>query len=79
MTREDLLELVGDFTWDFGHEFFIETNDGNFIWSDPEYGGNNTIRSTKKSIRQHFGKSHGRDKGKHYIKDYCGSEVKFVG
>jgi len=44
MTRESFLNLVGEFTWDFGNKFYIETKIGNFVWStfDPDYNGNNS-------------------------------------
>lgn len=34
---------IAEFNWGFGKEWFLRTNKGNFIWSDPEYGGDNTI------------------------------------
>lgn len=43
LKADDVAELRGEFTWDFGQLFFIETDKGNFIWSDPDYGGNNTL------------------------------------
>jgi hypothetical protein len=45
MTKEEVMGLEGDFTWGFDIEFFIETCQGNFIWKDPDYGGDNTIIS----------------------------------
>ena len=44
ITKGDLLNLIGDFTWLWNDIFFIETEQGNFVWSDPEYNGDNTIR-----------------------------------
>ena len=43
-TRDELANLLGEFSWDFGQLFFIETERGNFVWSDPDYNGDNTIR-----------------------------------
>lgn len=70
-----ILTLVGEFTWSFNQEFFIETCEGNFVWKDPSYGGDNSIEKyhgsyddwlTERSL------SYGRDKGTHVISDYTG-------
>lgn len=55
MTRDEVANLIGSFTWDFGNKFFIETEKGNFEWSDPDYGGDNTIRDMKCSYRKWSG------------------------
>lgn len=78
MTKEKLMNMVGEFTWNFGQQFFIETSEGNFIWNDPDYNGDNTIRKYNGSLQDYFGKSFGRDKGKHYIKDYCGENFTYI-
>lgn len=78
MTKEKLCGMIGDFTWNFGNKFFIETAEGNFIWSDPDYNGDNTIRKFNGTLQDYFGDSFGRDKGKHYISDYCGTEFTLV-
>ena len=41
MVREDIA------TWDFNDEHYLETESGNFIFSDPEFGGTNILRRTK--------------------------------
>ena len=74
LNYEELGNLTGEFCWDFGHFFFIETVSGNFLWSDPDYGGNNEIKAfigdfTK--VRKYLGVPMMRDKGTHRIKDYC--------
>ena len=78
MTKEELGNLVGEFTWSFNNEFFIETHQGNFVWSAPDYQGTGEIRSFTgnyddwcKQIRIPYG----RDKGTHVIKNYCGDFV----
>lgn len=72
MTREYIANLWGDFLWDFGTNFLIETDSGNFIWSDPDYGGDNTIRQFSGVIKDFLGSApFGRDKGSHIIGDYC--------
>lgn len=78
LTKEQISNLVGRFTWNFSNEFHIETSEGNFIWKDPGYaGGDGSIQPTdltyKKWISKH-GVSFGRDKGTHRIGDYCGSD-----
>lgn len=73
------LETVAEFTWDFGQEFFLQTEYGNYIWSDPRYKGNNTIRPTELSYEEWIGKGNfGRSKGKHLIGLYCGQDVKII-
>lgn len=65
-----------DFTWNFGSEFYLETSKGNYVWSSPDYGGDNTIKPTQLSLKGFLGKGyHGRSKGKHSIESFCGSEV----
>lgn len=46
MTKlSDILAATGEFAWDFGKHWFIEIKGmGNFVWSDPDYGGDNSIR-----------------------------------
>ena len=79
MTRNEILNLNGDFTWDFGNQFFIETPRGNFVWSDPDYDGNNILRAVKCSYKEWIGPGrYGRDKGKHRIEGYCGDKVKII-
>ncbi len=85
MTKEELLNTRGHFTWSFGNEFFIEIYiDGikkNYVWSDPEYGGDNNIRKyegTYEDWCDHLGIRFGRDKGFHVIKNYCGDDVKII-
>ncbi len=72
MDRSEILTLEGDFTWDFGQYFFIETTEGNFIWSDPEYGGDNLITRYEGSYSDWAGDGFGRDKGRHIIGEYIG-------
>jgi hypothetical protein len=72
IAKNKLLSMIGTFTWDFGNQFFIETSEGMFLWSNPSYGGDNTIRKTSKRCFD------GRDKGVHYVGDYVGTEVILV-
>lgn len=78
MMKEEILSLTGEFTWDFGNNFFIETDKGNFIWCAAKYGGNNSMHPTKKTVKQFFGEGYGRSKGSHKISDYCGDSFHVV-
>ncbi len=79
MDREKFLECVGDFTYCWGADFFIETEFGNFHWKDPDYNGDNTITPFDGNLDAFYkklGVPFGRDKGKHFVKDYCGTDFK---
>ena len=72
--NDELGNLIGEFSWDFGHFFFIETERGNFLWSDPQYCGTNEIKAFSADLEQarwYLGVPMMRDKGSHRIKDYC--------
>lgn len=74
LTLDQIKNLTGDFAWDFGCYFFIETEVGNFIWSDPEYNGDGSIRPTDKTYIEYIRSSKipfMRDKGTHKIGEYC--------
>lgn len=71
------LDTVGSFTWDFGCNFHIETSVGCFVWSDPSYNGDNTIKPAP-AYNEWIGKSFGRYKGQHLIRDFCGKDVKIM-
>lgn len=78
VTKEQLLNTHGEFTWMFGNQFFIETTIGNFVWSDPSYNGSNTIRPFHGSYKEYSNGNLGRDKGFHDIERYCGNEFTIV-
>ena len=74
------LDTVAEFTWNYGNEFFLETSEGNYVWFDPDYQGNNTIVEFQGNYKLWCEVNNipfGRDKGKHRIGDYCGNEVVF--
>jgi hypothetical protein len=78
---ENILDKTGEFTWMFGPDFFIETNEGNFIWKDPDYNGDNTLRPYAGNYHDFVKECkvpYGRDKGKHIIKEYCGPDVRII-
>lgn len=69
-----IFNLQGEFTWMWNDVFFIETSQGNFIWSDPDYGGNNTIKHyphTYGEFLQEADLPFGRSKGCHIVGHYC--------
>lgn len=77
MTPQEFLEIDGEFTWLFGCDFFIETLIGNFIWSDKDYQGDNTLTYTSKTYEEFLKECsvpYGRSKGIHVIGDYIGRE-----
>ena len=72
---------TAEFTWSFGSHFLLQTNKGNFVWSDPEYGGDNTIKPFDGGYKEWCQDEHidfGRSKGIHFIVSYCGSEVRIL-
>lgn len=74
------LETLGKFTWNFGNKFFIETSEGNYVWSDPDYNGDNVINKYDGEYKDWIKDEaipYGRDKGYHTILEYCGNEVIF--
>jgi hypothetical protein len=75
------LETIADFTWNYHSEFLLETNNGNYIWSDPDYNGNNTIKKYNGTYKEWCEVNNipfGREKGVHKISEYCGTDVKFI-
>ena len=73
------LDTIADFTWGFANEFFLETKEGNFVWSDPDYQGDNTIKPFNGNYLQWCKRCcipYGREKGTHTIRGYCGEDVK---
>ena len=83
MTKDEFLNQIGEFAWGWSEQFFIECGGNrNFIWSDPEYYGDNTIQKFNGSIKDWYrsqGIEEARDKGKHLIREYCGEDVKIEG
>lgn len=80
MTKEELMSLVADVTWCWGHTFFLETNKGNFLWQDPSYSGDDSIVRFDGSLQDFLNKYNlpfGREKGQHYISSYCGESFTF--
>ena len=73
------LDADAKFCWCFGCDFLLETAEGNFIWSNPDYpGGDNTIKKFDGGLNEFLadqGTEFARNKGKHVIREYCGENV----
>lgn len=76
------IEDIAEFTWSFGKDFFLEVGElGNYIWADPDYGGDGTIRKFNGDYHAWCEQRKipfGRSKGMHQIKGYCGEKVKII-
>lgn len=76
-----LLDSVAHFTQRIDtDEFYVETDNGNFIFSDPQAGGSNTLKPCSFSYAQwtrKYGKAI-RDRGRHVIRNFCGNGVRVV-
>ena len=75
---EDLLGHVGHFTWMWNDIFFIEAAEDNYLWSDPNHKGDNTIKKydgTYEDFLETISMTFGRDKGRHIIGEYCKNAV----
>ena len=78
------LDDVAEFTWNFGQLFLLQVDDVNgskyYVWSCPDYKGDNTIRPFIGDPRNFTQPGFcGRHKGRHRIRDYCGNDAVFVG
>jgi len=76
-----ILNCMGSFSWGFSDKFFIVTHLGNFIWSNPEYSGDNTIKPFNGTVLEWCdiqGIPYTRDKGEHLVVDYCGEDLVLV-
>ena len=73
------------FTWNFGNKFFLSPVDDeedsnyqyNYVWSDPDYGGDDTIKPYYGTAKEFFSPNWGRYKGQHTVRSYCGN-ARFV-
>jgi hypothetical protein len=78
------LDTVCEFTWNFGSLFLLEPkimniSGSHFVWSDPDYGGDNTIKPYHGNPRDFTEPGFsGRFKGTHTIRKYCGEDVAFI-
>lgn len=78
ITDEQLLNTRAEFISSFGLEWFVVTHYGNYIWSDVDYGGDNSMIKTNETREQWLRRNkipYGRSKGKHVIRKYCGEKI----
>jgi hypothetical protein len=78
MTKEEIRNLFGDFTFDYKDEFFISTEKGNFVFSDPKYGGSGELKKYDGS-RKNWEESKAKVFGpiNHFLDYVCG-DFKYV-
>jgi len=79
MDIDKIKKSVGTFTWFWSHLFFVETEYGNFLWSDPDYNGDDSFTIYDGQYDDYCRRSgntiFGRDKGKHIVEEYCGPDI----
>ena len=78
------LDTVADFVWGFGQDFLLVVGEKCFVWSCPDYNGDNTIKPYRgeRTSNGFCGQDRyyhaTRNKGTHRIGDYCGADVRFI-
>ena len=80
-TKEQLLITRGEFTWNYGSTFFIQTKEGNYVWRAKSYNGDGTVRPFAGSYAdwcKHESIPFGRDKGLHEIADYIDEDFEYL-
>lgn len=73
MAHEEFKSLDGHFFWSFGEFWFIETEKGNFVWSDCQYNGDGSVSKYNGSLQDWCNENHFdfvRDKGIHNIGEF---------
>ena len=81
MEKEQFRGMTGHFVWSFGKEFFIETQKGNFVWNDPDYGGDNTVRQFQGDLKKWLKEMqipYCRDKGTRFIENFIDESFIFI-
>lgn len=83
--KNDITSELADFSWAWNDKFFVQikhpinpANGGNYVWSDPDYGGDNTLTKFEGSLIDFLRREKVefvRDKGLHIIGQYCGMVV----
>lgn len=70
-------DLVGQFFADINSsEFYIMTEEGNYIYSDPLYGGDNTLKKTNVKLKDWREGRNVRVKCQYVILDYIDADFK---
>lgn len=73
------LDLAAHFTQSIGtDQIFVETDDANYIYSDPQAGGNNTMRNSELTYARWSKGLKLRDLGRHVIRNFCGNSVRLI-
>lgn len=75
-TRNEIMNCVGEFAWNFGSRFYVTTKYGNFIWFSEDYYGDNSFRQTELSAKEFAGVNFLRDKGQAIVSSRCGNDIK---
>jgi hypothetical protein len=79
--KDHLLGTMGHFTWSQGKEWLVETDLGNFIWSDPNYGDGDDTLTFFEGGHDEFYALAGvqpevcKDKGDNLILNKCGQDI----
>lgn len=76
MNSKEISLLKGSFYWCFGFDYFITTDNGNFIWQDPQFGGDNSFilfNGNIEDYKRHKKISSFRWEGIFSVDDRCGS------
>lgn len=74
----DILNLEGTFYWSYRDEYFIETKEGNFVWSCPSQFGDNSFRRYGGTLKQWCKENEvpcTKNKGKKIIRTVVSDEV----
>lgn len=80
LTRQQILDLEGTFISNFGSKYYVETEFGypNFIYSDPDSGGDNTLVQTSLTDEEWLAVEdipYGRDKGSYVIDHFVDADI----
>lgn len=70
------LDTSAVFTWGFGHMYLVETPAGQFLYSNPEYGGDNTIKPFYGDPKDYFIGDTKTGRQVYTIREFCGDDVK---
>ena len=81
LTKDFLESRAGYFTHITGCKWFLTTDIGNFVWSDPQYNGDNTMTLFNGSYEDYCTQNdlnQNRSKGVHLVNRFCGEEFTLV-
>ncbi len=78
---KEFLKMVAHFYQSSGSECFATNKYWNMIWSNPEYGGDNTIRKYEGTYDDWYNSlevKHVEDKGRHITRKFCGKDIEII-